>query len=72
MKISHLLYTLIGVSAGLFFAPRAGLGNRYLTRKAKEGQNMIDCSIRRTETVVANTAEDIIDALETGRRKVVA
>jgi hypothetical protein len=69
MKPSHLLYGLLGVAAGVMLAPKAGSWNRYLTRKAKQGQNLIGAAFRRTEARVADTADGIIDALEAGRKK---
>ncbi len=70
MKYSHLLYLLVGVGAGLLLAPKAGLWNRYLTRKTKEGQNLVTMGIKKTEVAVADAADGLIDILETGRKAV--
>lgn len=68
MKYSFVLCSLLGVAAGVLLAPEAGLWNRYLARKAKQSQKLINSSFRRTETTVADAADGIIDALETGRK----
>ena len=68
MKISHLIYGLAGVAAGLLLAPKTGIWNKYLTTKTKQGQDMIKCGIKRTEAAVSEVAEGIIDVLETGRK----
>jgi hypothetical protein len=70
MKYSHLLYVLVGVSAGLLLAPKAGLWNKFLTRKTKEGQNLVRIGIKKTEVAVADAADGLIDILETGRKAV--
>ncbi len=72
MKYSHLLYVLVGVSAGLLLAPKAGLWNRYLTRKTKEGQKLVSIGLKRTEDAVSDAADGLIDILETGRKAVVS
>jgi hypothetical protein len=51
-------------------APKAGLWNRYLSRKTKEGQNLVRMGIKKTEVAVADAADGIIDILETGRKAV--
>jgi hypothetical protein len=70
MKLSHLLYVAAGVGAGLLLAPKAGLWNRYITRKTKEGQNLVRIGIKKTEVAVADAADGIIDMLETGRKSI--
>jgi gas vesicle protein len=69
MKYSFLLCSLLGAAAGVLLAPEAGPWNRYLTRKTKECQKLINSSFRRTEKTVADAADGIIDALETGRKR---
>jgi hypothetical protein len=56
----------------LLLAPKAGLWNRYLTRKTKEGQKLVGIGIKKTEAVVSDAADGLIDILETGRKAVVS
>jgi hypothetical protein len=63
MKYSNLFFGLIGIGAGLLLAPKVGTWNKYLTRK-------IGCSIKRTESAVADVADNIIGTLEKGRKAV--
>jgi len=70
MKLSHLFYVALGVSAGLLLAPKSGLWNRYLTRKTKEGQNLVRIGIKKTEAAVADAADGLIDIMEKGRKTI--
>ena len=51
-------------------APKTGIWNKYLTGKTREGQKLISGGIKRAEEVVADAADGIIDALETGRKTI--
>jgi gas vesicle protein len=60
----------MGIGAGLLIAPKVGTWNKYLTRKTKQGQDLIGRSIKRTEAKVSDVAGNIIETLEKGRKAV--
>lgn len=72
MKYSSLFFGLAGLAAGVLLAPKIGIWNKQLTRKAKQGQNMLSCGIKRTEAKVADVADAVIDTLEKGRKTILA
>jgi hypothetical protein len=70
MKITNLLFGLSGVLVGVLLAPKTGIWNRYFARLTREGQKAVGCQIKRAQKTVKETADSIVNTLETGRQAI--